>query len=500
MCKRIGFIPAQAGRSAVRRSPMAGRRVHPRAGGEIPFGASRQRGGPGSSPRRRGDHGHRHRYPRRLGFIPAQAGRSLRLEAALTWRRVHPRAGGEILCPIGLAPICPGSSPRRRGDQLLGVLDEFRPGFIPAQAGRSGDSWRRCSTTTVHPRAGGEIRLAGAALQGDQGSSPRRRGDRPASSRATRGEGFIPAQAGRSGPASANTGDRRVHPRAGGEIRTAEYFDLNTKGSSPRRRGDLQAVPQQARPGGFIPAQAGRSGRPWPRSIPHWVHPRAGGEIGNDDCAVPRPPGSSPRRRGDPGTTICHLRCSGFIPAQAGRSGTSCTPPPSRWGSSPRRRGDRSGAARQHPDDGFIPAQAGRSSTLALAQAVARVHPRAGGEIGSGTPNGNNSLGSSPRRRGDRIRSTSAPNSDGFIPAQAGRSRGGGRRGCHRQVHPRAGGEISRCHLRGSTGAGSSPRRRGDLRNDPHGYVRRGFIPAQAGRSLGTNPLNIFTISKNEVN
>ena len=52
-------------------------------------------------------------------------------------RRVHPRAGGEILAGRGNQEFERGSSPRRRGDRRPDGARRRVVGFIPAQAGRS---------------------------------------------------------------------------------------------------------------------------------------------------------------------------------------------------------------------------------------------------------------------------------------------------------------------------------------------------------------------------
>ncbi len=190
-------------------------------------------------------------------------------------------------------------------------------------------------------------------------------------------------QAERSTGPSRRQGRRRVHPHAGGEIsRGSRPFDFH-QGSSPRRRGDHQAGGAELRPSGFIPAQAGRSMSGLHDHRLDRVHPRAGGEIAARPAMAPTDMGSSPRRRGDPDGERRRRQCSGFIPAQAGRSNAIC------------------------------------SSHSRL-----RVHPRAGGEISGYAHPLYDGAGSSPRRRGDLRADRLSVREGGFIPAQAGRSPG----------------------------------------------------------------------------
>ena len=69
-------------------------------------------------------------------------------------------------------------------------------------------------------------------------------------------------------------------------------------GSSPRGRGKLDAVPQEARPGRLIPARAGKTVQGSLHCVQGRAHPRAGGENRRRRGEGLEVVGSSPRGRG----------------------------------------------------------------------------------------------------------------------------------------------------------------------------------------------------------
>ena len=233
------FIPAQAGNTSSRRSLAWSRPVHPRAGGEHQIRVVYHPRISGSSPRRRGTRPRRPPASARRRFIPAQAGNTSDSMSGRKISPVHPRAGGEHghdSCPPWTES---GSSPRRRGTQLHVTFEEEGARFIPAQAGNTHHPMPPEVEDAVHPRAGGEhvgIRIGEVRAYG---SSPRRRGTQVLASVLRCLHRFIPAQAGNTYfcllPACRHT----VHPRAGGEHLPIARFIARSIGSSPRRRGTL---------------------------------------------------------------------------------------------------------------------------------------------------------------------------------------------------------------------------------------------------------------------
>ena len=190
-----------------------------------------------------------------------------------------------------------------------------------------------------------------------------------------------------------------VYPRAGGGTRSTSPTERGTCGLSPRRRGNLQSIARNLLTPGSIPAQAGEPAKTPISLCFSWVYPRAGGGTGLGRAQLRRPPGLSPRRRGNPaGEGQGQLR-HGSIPAQAGEPSTGTKHlrrdrvypraggGTSRYllvstdgtGLSPRRRGNHLDVARPEHLAGSIPAQAGEPFRLRSQRAELRVYPRAGG-------------------------------------------------------------------------------------------------------------------------
>ena len=233
------------------------------------------------------------------------------------------------------------------------------------------------------------------------------------------------------------------------------------------------------------------------------VHPRVGGEHTRPRCARPRAGGSSPRGRGTLRAQAGARLHTRFIPAWAGNTrlswrrpwGAAVHPrvggehhrglPPCKEcvGSSPRGRGTRSKSSYFKEETRFIPAWAGNTWAWSSHGPAAPVHPRVGGEHtspGTTTPAG---VGSSPRGRGTRVISRSAVAGWRFIPAWAGNTRSHCQVAKAAPVHPRVGGEHQLIRPRAIVANGSSPRGRGT----PVSYYIIAhctrFIPAWAGNT-----------------
>ena len=292
------FIPAQAGNTWAPRADRAASPVHPRAGGEH-FGLlTASDGGFGSSPRRRGTPKNQMRDHMLSRFIPAQAGNTSRWLCRCPNAPVHPRAGGEHSSAKSTSVIGHGSSPRRRGTRQITGTTKHNTRFIPAQAGNTSDRPSECWHFAVHPRAGGEHEYSVYWHVYCYGSSPRRRGTLGNELRADLQTRFIPAQAGNTCRDLGRCVYPPVHPRAGGEHKLAANRYMGKHGSSPRRRGTPPSDGSDNPRVRFIPAQAGNTpcNR---RDNPHDpVHPRAGGEHFLRQLPDTRHHGSSPRRRG----------------------------------------------------------------------------------------------------------------------------------------------------------------------------------------------------------
>ena len=172
---------------------------------------------PGSSPRGRGKliMTKIKRFACRL--IPARAGKTSSSRSGRTYRRAHPRAGGEntFFSNVVISPC--GSSPRGRGKHCEPVECGVIAGLIPARAGKTCHSGFPLCSYSAHPRAGGENWVVGAFPCCQAGSSPRGRGKRDCHRSRPIWHGLIPARAGKTAPTSDARTTHQAHPRAGGE-------------------------------------------------------------------------------------------------------------------------------------------------------------------------------------------------------------------------------------------------------------------------------------------
>ena len=150
------LIPARAGKtkSSSRSSDLE--RAHPRAGGENLHGRLTARRGLGSSPRGRGKRRTGLPEGRRLGLIPARAGKTQVGTLGSAVPTAHPRAGGENVSSSAANISMSGSSPRGRGKLSETDRTVLDAGLIPARAGKTRSGWAGWWAGGAHPRAGGE--------------------------------------------------------------------------------------------------------------------------------------------------------------------------------------------------------------------------------------------------------------------------------------------------------------------------------------------------------
>ena len=151
---------------------------------------------------------------------------------------------------------------------------------------------------------------------------------------------------------------------------------------------------------GLIPAYAGKTSRNRTELKRHQAHPRVCGE--NRPLLAPYLPlgGSSPRMRGKPFLRALQIRCTGLIPAYAGKTSAAgllirfkpahprvCgenLPSPENQsaeaGSSPRMRGKRGRVSVECGLERLIPAYAGKTNKGKVPELQRRAHPRVCGE------------------------------------------------------------------------------------------------------------------------
>ena len=185
--------------------------------------------------------------------------------------------------------------------------------------------------------------------------------------------------------------------------------------------------------------------------------------------------------RGKRASERCPVACSGLIPACAGKTDdTESWPiierahprvcgenarfaravdiPP---GSSPRVRGKPQPAVNQRWRGGLIPACAGKTMFSQNEFRLKRAHPRVCGENDLDAGKSHVSMGSSPRVRGKRRRSTRKQLNWGLIPACAGKTAWTQSKSLRTWAHPRVCGENREIEYFGWYEQGSSPRVRG---------------------------------------
>ena len=135
--ERVGIIPAYAGNTSCVKSPPTSSGDHPRVCGEH-VNASRFHQWPtGSSPRMRGTQADLLTAKRKRGIIPAYAGNTAVKQTPLGGGRDHPRVCGEHLTENEAHRMGEGSSPRMRGTPRCAMVRARPTGIIPAYAGNT---------------------------------------------------------------------------------------------------------------------------------------------------------------------------------------------------------------------------------------------------------------------------------------------------------------------------------------------------------------------------
>ena len=213
------------------------------------------------------------------------------------------------------------------------------------------------------------------------------------------------------------------HPRSRGENPTPEPRVTTEPGSSPLTRGKRHNPHIAIGPLGIIPAHAGKTPSHLPTTQPKWDHPRSRGENLCDRRGEELHGGSSPLTRGKRIHCCSHFRCSGIIPAHAGKTQPSNQRHKQPWdhprsrgenvagdhvlvdeaGSSPLTRGKQGDPACVASGTGIIPAHAGKTLGCRTLPELLGDHPRSRGENMSPSDSDSTATGSSPLTRGKRL-------------------------------------------------------------------------------------------------
>ena len=294
--------------------------------------------------------------------------------------------------------------------------------------------------STVYPRVcGGTVSESDPAFYGC-GLSPRVRGNpvgRP--SRQPR-HGSIPACAGEPCHRRPRHLEHWVYPRVCGGTSVVSLGRWNSRGLSPRVRGNQYFRCNDDTIDGSIPACAGEPRNSAVRAIVHKVYPRVCGGTSSLPSHEMTPGGLSPRVRGNRSASVEALEITGSIPACAGEpsttlltahgllvyprvcGGTHTTAASAQGanGLSPRVRGNLERIAGQYRCVGSIPACAGEPAHCLIGISLRTVYPRVCGGTRGGLTFGETDMGLSPRVRGNLYGKLKEIRNQRSIPACAG--------------------------------------------------------------------------------
>ncbi len=354
----------------------------------------------------------------------------------------HPRVRGEDIPWRFSAAFLMGPSPRARGRLPRRLLRHAGAGTIPACAGKTAAARADTRRTGDHPRVRGEDDFPGVAKACPSGPSPRARGRRrfrPPPSTRTR---TIPACAGKTGPATDHGLARGDHPRVRGEDFPQEHNAHPKVGPSPRARGRRQLRIRHLPNDGTIPACAGKTRRRGQGRQGSRDHPRVRGEDRHQPPCGAAHQGPSPRARG-------RLR-------------------------------DDEGA---NAGPGTIPACAGKTTHAPCSSPPSGDHPRVRGEDRWPSIPRTSHSGPSPRARGRHRQRESENRLPGTIPACAGKTLYPPRAAPRPRDHPRVRGEDSPGDDGRRLVRGPSPRARGRRHLPCLAIDCQGTIPACAGKT-----------------
>ena len=193
---------------------------------------------------------------------------------------------------------CGGSSPLTRGKPGARISGRAAVRLIPAHAGKTHGDVHRPALSWAHPRSRGENGCLPRSPSSGWGSSPLTRGKLDQGQDRRHRDGLIPAHAGKTKTALKPPDSWGAHPRSRGENSLRASEEQREEGSSPLTRGKLTSVSFRCGIVGLIPAHAGKTTTPFPRSRNWWAHPRSRGENLYFDYITFQTPGSSPLTRG----------------------------------------------------------------------------------------------------------------------------------------------------------------------------------------------------------
>ena len=194
-----------------------------------------------------------------------------------TVTRDHPRSRGVYTRPAGAQTSAYGSSPLARGLRRAAGQRPDPQRIIPARAGFTGFLEAALNGEGDHPRSRGVYDLLAPAVSFLTGSSPLARGLPFAGGRLLRLHGIIPARAGFTGPGFVVFQYMKDHPRSRGVYQRRREESRAPQGSSPLARGLHQIQDSQMSTDRIIPARAGFTVWRPPTNSSSKDHPRSRG-------------------------------------------------------------------------------------------------------------------------------------------------------------------------------------------------------------------------------
>ena len=294
--------------------------AHPRSRGEHPLPIRYYPPYQGSSPLARGTPGKISGIIASIGLIPARAGNTGGELFAGGGGGAHPRSRGEHAGRASQTRAQWGSSPLARGTPVCQLCAELVQGLIPARAGNTPRLQAALDAIRAHPRSRGEHNVSGVDKPNGWGSSPLARGTRLGCKVSGGSFGLIPARAGNTARAKGDKSENGAHPRSRGEHSIAPVFDTVRVGSSPLARGTRSQPVPDGITHGLIPARAGNTRSSWPARSCCGAHPRSRGEHGLKKRLGRLAAGSSPLARGTRAVSAGGWFFLGLIPARAGNT------------------------------------------------------------------------------------------------------------------------------------------------------------------------------------
>ena len=254
------------------------------------------------------------------GLIPAHAGKTISMPVTGDRPRAHPRLRGENLKIGGLFLVAWGSSPLTRGKQASPRSSRKKIGLIPAHAGKTRRGALSALCLPDHPRSRGENVTTVIASPGSPGSSPLTRGKQCEAPGLHEDAGIIPAHAGKTSPTYNATPTTWAHPHSRGENTISSTEPITLGGSSPLTRGKPHRDRVLGHEGGLIPTHTRKTSCPDSSPSPTRAHPRSRGENGEIPPITGPVEGSSPLTRGKRDVLAGAVALDRLIPTHAGET------------------------------------------------------------------------------------------------------------------------------------------------------------------------------------